>query len=258
MNLSNVSRTAIFTLIVRDIMVKKKILKDPMAVHCLERIIQMASAEDKKQITKMIKSVSGIGFHEARSNGDRALLMDNIVNDYISANPDCTVINLACGFDTRYWRIDNKKCRYIEVDLAEVVALKRDIFKDQISYDIIGCSVLDYSWIDKVTDKGNKNFLLIAEGLLMYFPEQEAIKFLQMLSRKFTQSRFIFDMLPKYLTKGFWRIIIGWLSKKYFGFTAYMEFGFNKPGDIEAVSPGFKVIENKKVDIRSIIYTSIN
>ncbi|MGE5223088.1 MAG: class I SAM-dependent methyltransferase [Omnitrophica WOR_2 bacterium] len=53
-----------------------------------------------------------------------------MVHQYIAANPHYTVINLACGFDTRFWRIANENCRYIEIDLSKVVALKRKLLKD--------------------------------------------------------------------------------------------------------------------------------
>jgi O-methyltransferase involved in polyketide biosynthesis len=239
-------------------MVKRNIIKDPLAAHCLESIMRLASADDKEQMAKMTTYASGSGFHDARSNGDRAMVLDAIAGDYIAGNPGCTVVNLACGFDTRYWRIDHTKCRYIEVDLPEVVALKREILKDRIGYELIGCSVLDYSWIDKVTEKGNRDMLLIAEGLLMYLPEPLAVPFLQTLPQRFVHSRFLFDMVPKFATKGVWKKILARLSRKYFGFTVSMEFGFKKPGDIEAVSHGFKVISDKRMGGRLIIQASIN
>ena len=146
MKLTNVSRTAIFTLVTRVVtMEKKKLgLKDPKALLCFDRLMMLATEEEKHQITKMKKLISGIFYHDARPNVERLMIIDTIVNNYISNNPGSTVINLACGFDTRFWRIDNKKCRYIEIDLPEVVALKQEILKEHINYELIGCSILDY------------------------------------------------------------------------------------------------------------------
>ncbi len=86
------------------------------------------------------------------------------------------MINLACGLDTRFWRIENEKCKYIELDLPEMIELKREILKDHLGYELIGCSVLDTSWIDQVTSNGNSNFLLLAEGLFYYLPKQEVTR----------------------------------------------------------------------------------
>ena len=49
-------------------------------------------------------------------------VFDDSANRFIADNPGCTVINLACGFDTRFWRIANQNCTYIELDLPDVVA----------------------------------------------------------------------------------------------------------------------------------------
>lgn len=259
MNLSNVSRTAIFTLIMRDIMVKKKIISDPKAEFCLEKIIQLAAEEDNNQINKMKKSLKGIGYYDSViPHSKRVKNLDSIANKYILNNTGCTIINLACGFDTRFWRINNKNCRYIEIDLPEVVELKKEIFKESLTYEIIGCSALDYKWIDMVTASGNKNFLIILEGLLMYLSEKDGIGLLQTISKRFLHSQLIFDMFPKFMTKGWWKTLTNWISKKTFGFKISMDFGFNKPTDLENISSGFKIINTGKLDSRSLIYASIN
>jgi O-methyltransferase involved in polyketide biosynthesis len=260
MKLTNVSRTAIFTLATRVVTIEKKKLglKDPKALICFDRLMMLATEEEKHQISKMKKLISGIFYHDARPNVERLMIIDTIVNNYISNNPGCTVINLACGFDTRFWRIDNKKCRYIEIDLPEVVVLKKEILNEHINYELIGCSILDYSWVDKVTTSGNKNFFIIAEGLLMYLPEKEGISFLEMLSRSFNHSQFTFDMFPKYITNRFWKMMIKWQAIVTFGYNVSLEFGFKKPNDIEKISSRFKVIETKKLGMRMIINSSIN
>ena len=86
------------------------------------------------------------------------------------------MINLACGFDTRFWRIENEKCKYVELDLPGMIELKREILKDHLDYELIGCSVLDTSWIDQVTSNGNSSFLLLAEGLFYYLPKQDVTR----------------------------------------------------------------------------------
>jgi O-methyltransferase involved in polyketide biosynthesis len=259
MNLSNISRTAIITLVVHVIMSEKKIINDPMAVLCLENMMSLATEEEKQQIIKTKNLLKGIGRFDAKSMTKRLKIMDAIVNDHITHNLNCTVINLACGFDTRYWRIDNKKCNYIEIDLSEVVAIKQELLKENINYEIIGCSVLDYSWIDKATTSGNENFLIIAEGLLNYLPEQDVRNFLQTISQRFINSQIVFDMFPKYLTKGLWKIITTWHSRLLLGMDISFESGYNKPKEIESYGFGYKIIDIKKLGYGSmIINSSIN
>ncbi len=94
----------------------------PMAVLCLDGLIFAASAEEKNWIIGRKQFYAGISIRDAITGAKRARRFDDVANRYIAANPHCMAINFACGFDTRYWRIANQDCRYIEVDLPEVAA----------------------------------------------------------------------------------------------------------------------------------------
>ena len=37
----------------------------------------------------------------------RSVVFDELVSEFISKYPDCTVVNIACGLDTRAYRMDN-------------------------------------------------------------------------------------------------------------------------------------------------------
>jgi len=132
----------------------------------------------------------------------RARKYDQVVNNYISNNLLCTVINLGCGFDTRFWRINNKKCVYIDIDLPEIIAIKKEILKKYLSYELIGYSVLDPSWIEKVISKSNKNVILIAEGLFMYLPKIDVINLFETISNSFYQSQIILEVVTEKYTHG--------------------------------------------------------
>ena len=257
MNISDVSRTAILTLLVHVNASEKKNVdfNDPMAVLCLDRLISIASAKEKKWI---IWQKRLIATPDARALARRVETFDNIANLFISNNPKCTVINLACGFDTRFWRIENKDCRYIEIDLPEVVALKREILKDQLSYELIGCSVLDASWIDRVTTNGNSNFLLLAEGLFMFLPEQDVKNLLQLMGQKLVHSQLVVEIAHEKFTKGFWKMIFA-LQARVWGLDVSFAFGIKNPRDIESYGNGLKVLGDVKgSSVGPIIIVSIN
>ncbi len=129
-----------------------------MAVLCFERLLSVASEEEKHWIMREKRIYGGIQTHHSIDGANRAKVFDDTANRFIADNPNCTVINLGCGFDTRFWRIAHENCRFIEIDLPEVIALKREIFKDQLGYELIGCSVLDSTWIDQVTRSWKQPF----------------------------------------------------------------------------------------------------
>jgi O-methyltransferase involved in polyketide biosynthesis len=260
MNLSQVSRTAILLLICRAVEAEKNksVFNDPMAVLCLERLMSIASEEDRHWIIRHKRLYEGIQGRDAKAGVRRLKVFDNAANRFIADNPKCTVINLACGFDTRFWRIENEKCKYIELDLPGVIELKKEILKDHLGYEVIGCSALDTSWIDSVTINGNTDFLLLAEGLFMWLPPHEAIRLFKEIGERFYRSQLVLDMVPEKYTKGIWKKLIHLHSRIDLGLDVSWDFGIKNTHDIEVYGNGLKVIGEEKGSAGPIITVSIN
>jgi methyltransferase (TIGR00027 family) len=256
MKLTDVSETAILTLRchVIESQKNKPIINDPMAKYCLDKLVSLASEDEKALFNR--KVLSALTNHIAL----RARKYDSIINDFISKNPSSTVVNLGCGFDTRYWRIDNKKCEYIELDLPEIVEIKKEILKDRLSYELIGCSVLDTSWIDRVTSKGNRNFLLIAEGLFMYLPKADVINLFKTFSERFYHSQIVLEVVTEKYTRGIWKKIVEIKFKQEFGSNAgsSYNFGVKNAFELESYGNGIKVMNEwsyfEDPDMRPRIY----
>ena len=102
-DLSQVSRTAILLLICRAVEAERDIsaFNDPMAVLCLDRLMSVASDEDKRWMIRHKRMYEGVQGRDARAGVRRVQAFDDAANRFIAGNPGCTVINLACGFDTR-------------------------------------------------------------------------------------------------------------------------------------------------------------
>ncbi len=262
MNLSQVSRTAISTLIGRAVESERKnaIFVDPMAVLCLERLMALATSEEKSWMLRQKRLFAGIQAFHAKALARRTRAIDASANLFISNHPDCTVINLACGFDTRFWRIENDGCRFVEIDLPEIVLLKREILKDQLDYELMSCSVLDASWIDQVTVNGNSSFLLLAEGLFMYLPEPDAKKLFQRLAQRFDRSQLVLDMVLEKYTKGLWKKLVTLETKVTWGLETSYVFGIKHPHELESYGQGLRVLGEVKggTGLGPIITLSIN
>jgi O-methyltransferase involved in polyketide biosynthesis len=260
MDISQVSRTAILTLIGHAVEAErdKSGFNDPMAVLCLENLLSGASGEEKRWIIKHKQLYEGIQARDVKSLTRRVNAFDDAANRFIKDHPNCSVVNLACGFDTRFWRIENERCRYLEIDLPEVIQLKKELLKDQLGYKLIGCSVLDTSWIDKVTSDGNTGFLLLAEGLFMWFPPKEAARLFKEIGERFARSQLVLDLVPERYTKGIWKKFIRLHSRIDWGLDVAWDFGIKNTHDIEAYGKGLKVIGEEKGSFGPVITVSIN
>ena len=259
MEISQVSRTAILLLICRAVASEKDKAEfaDPMAVLCLERLISIASEEDKRWILKHKGMYEGFHKRDAIAGVRRGKAFDKIVDRFIANNPKCTVINLACGFDTRFWRIDHEKCRYLDLDLPEVIALKRELLSDHLGYELIGRSVLDLSWIDEVTSNGNTGFILIAEGLFPWLLPQDAVRLFKEIGEKFARSQLVMDTVHERYTKGIWKKLVRLHFRLDMGLDVTWDFGLKNSHDLEEYGKGLKVIGEEKGSAGPIITITV-
>jgi methyltransferase (TIGR00027 family) len=241
MDLSDVSRTAILTLRCRVIESEKPspVIRDPMARFLLDQLASWASpAErpmfDQPQPTTLTNPMAL-----------RARKYDAVSRDFIAANPSCTVVNLGCGFDTRYWRIAPAHCRYVELDLPEIVAVKRELLGERLEYELIGCSVLDPSWIDALTTDGHRHFLLLAEGLFMYLPKADVRQLFQTIAGRFARSQITFEVVKEMYTRGLWKKIVERKIRGRMGIDsgAAFSFGVRNGREIETYADGLRVLD---------------
>ncbi len=246
--LSQVSRTAILTLICRAVETERRPAEfsDPLAGVCLERLMQMASEHDRRWMARERRLYAGFHERDARAQARRAKTFDLAANRFIADHAECTVVNLGCGFDTRFWRIDSARCRYIELDLPPVIALKRAVLKGYLGYELISGSVLDLSWIDTVTASGHSAFLLLAEGLFMYLPERGVARLLGAIGERFSGSRLMLDVTAAKYTRGLWKQLLRLDARLTWGMDMPAVSGTQDARDLECCSSALKVIAEEK------------
>lgn len=259
MDLSQVSRTAVILLICRVVLSEKDAAcRDPEAEFLLEKLLSAVDEGERSWILKLKRQYAGAHLSEARASLRRDCIFDLAADEFIAAHPGCTVLNLACGFDTRYWHLKQGGYTYIELDLPEMVQLKQALLGEKLTYELIGCSVLDTSWINRVTSKGNANFLILAQGLFMYLPPQEVQRLFKEMGARFTRSRMIATMASSGWTKGLGKAIVRLNSRLDWGLDVIFTFGIRRPLDMEGFSPAFKVIKVDPGNVGPVVTVSIN
>ena len=129
------------------------------------------------------------------SNGviARTIVFDELVKDFINKNPDCTVVNIACGLDTRFYRMDNGRITWYNVDLPETIEVRDAIYHESGRVSTIGISATNPDWADKVTKRGK--MLFIIEGLSMYLTSDENAQMLSIIKDKFDNATVLMECL---------------------------------------------------------------
>jgi len=125
----------------------------------------------------------------------RTELLDKGVRAFIERHPQGLVVNMGCGLDARFFRLDNGAMTWIDVDLAEVINIRQQFFQENDRYRMLAASILDRGWLDGIMPQEGQKVLLIAEGTLMYFQEEAVKTLFEDLIAKFSQSIFLFEVM---------------------------------------------------------------
>lgn len=133
----------------------------------------------------------------------RSLAADRCTIAYLRAHPKATVVALAEGFQTSFWRLDaavhDPQFRWLSVDLPPVIALRQELLPQSPRITNLAQSALDYSWMDRVD--ASDGVFITAEGLLMYLQPDEAMDLITQCAKRFPGAQMFFDLPPTILKK---------------------------------------------------------
>ena len=184
-DLSGVSETALMTLQVRAAEAKRPdaILEDPKAIQLVDSIDY---------------DFAKFGFTRRQDMALRALIFDKHTRRYLIDHPEATVVALAEGLQTSFFRLDDSdvsnQFRWLTVDLPPMIELRRKLLPASERVQMCAQSALDFSWMDQV-DKDHGVFIT-AEGLLMYLQPDEALALITECAARFPGGQMMFDLPP--------------------------------------------------------------
>ena len=97
--------------------------------------------------------------------------------------------------DTRFQRIGGQKAVFYDMDLPEVMALRRELIPEEPGNVYIAASLLDTDWMDDLCRRHpDAEFIFIVEGVLMYFYEKQVKSFLHHVASRFGGGELWFDV----------------------------------------------------------------
>lgn len=166
----------------------------------------------------------------------RAKKLDAVTRDFLAEHAGGVVLQLGCGLDSRFWRVDDGQVEWYDLDMPPVVELRRQFFAASERYHLVAASVTDLEWVDTVTARG-RPVLVVAEGLLMYLGEADVRRLVVRLHETFPGCRLIADVFSR-LTA---RSATGHPSLKQTGAT--IGWGIDDPRELETWAPGLRLLE---------------
>lgn len=207
----------------------------PLAVRAMETQKSNPVVVDKKAveiIAQIKKDDVIVDGGEISTHGilARTKVIDDEIKKILLVKPNTVIINLGAGLDTRICRIDNGQLSCFELDLRDVISLRKQFFAENERIHFILKSVLDDSWISELGQINRENVVIIAEGLLMYFSEQDVRKIFHLLAAHLRGAHMYFDIVHSYF-----------VGK---GISSTFLWGLDKAKEIEKLCPGIRLINS--------------
>jgi O-methyltransferase involved in polyketide biosynthesis len=166
----------------------------------------------------------------------RAKKLDIVTQGFLEEHPGGVVLQLGCGLDSRFLRVDNGQVHWYDLDMPAVVELRHQFFSESERYHMIAALVTDLEWVETVTSDG-RPVLVVAEGLLMYLDEADVRRLVLRLHETFPGCRLIADVFSRMTA----RSATNHPSLKSTGAT--IGWGIDDPCELEAWAPGLRLLE---------------
>lgn len=160
----------------------------------------------------------------------RTKIIDDEVKGILSQDANTMIINLGAGLDTRITRVDNGLLKWYDLDLPDVIQFRRQFFSEDERIQTIPKSVLDTTWMEEIHPYKNGRVIIIAEGLLMYFPKEDVSKILALLANHFPGADMFFDVVHSYF-----------INKKI---SSTFLWGVDNAKDIKKLHPAVELVQS--------------
>ncbi len=161
------------------------LLRDP---HAVELFAHLGGGMD---------SLMGMSALDQTFTMLRARQFDRFARRFLVAHPAGLVVDIGCGLDTRFDRLDDGQVAWLGLDLPEVIALRREFLPEAERCRLLPGSMFDLAWLDVVAQM-SRPVIFLAEGVFPYFSEAEVMPVVAALVGRFPGGELVFDALSSF------------------------------------------------------------
>jgi methyltransferase (TIGR00027 family) len=192
-SLSGVAETLLITLAIRGFESQRPdaLVKDERAEVLVSQMDQdflrskLARIKDYSQVATILRSRE----------------FDRHAQDFLARHSRAVVVHIGCGLDTRFDRVDDGQVEWYDLDLPEVIQLRRKLIGGEGErYHLLACSVLDNAWLETVSEHRQRPFLFLAEGVLMYLEEAQVKSLVLTLKEHSPGAELAFDTFSPFFS----------------------------------------------------------
>lgn len=120
----------------------------------------------------------------------RTIVLDKLVKTYLAGHGGAVVVNIACGLDTRCYRMSDYSHWY-NLDLPETIAVRDALLPALEREKNIPCNLNDTSWFSEIDASGGAVFF--AAGVFYYFLTPQVKALVCAMAEAFPGGKLVFD-----------------------------------------------------------------
>jgi len=200
------------------------IVDDPRAVALLEQIDYDFSKFDNDWRAQLAVAV-------------RTEILDQAVSAFLAAHPNGLIINLAAGLDTRFYRLDNGRMLWVDVDLPNSMALRKTFMQETDRHTFVTGSVLEEAWAEAIAPlAAGRRVLIVIEGLSFYLDEDEMRGLFTRMLHHFPGAEVVLEAFGTFATRN------TWLFRSVSQTDAVFKWGLDHGRDLARLHPAVRCL----------------
>lgn len=130
----------------------------------------------------------------------RTIVLDQLTKAWLGAHPGAVVVNIACGLDTRCYRMAGY-AHWHNLDLPETMAVREKFLPESGAISQIAMSAMD-DWGGKISEQ-NVPVLIVIEGLTMYLNAKDVQQIFKVISSRFSKATVFVETMNPMIVKRF-------------------------------------------------------
>ena len=220
----------------------------PKLSGVLETMLQTVYARAKEtktrgaiKDTKAVEIIDKINYDFSLADKDSAMhsgvVARTIVLDKLANNKGAVVVNIACGLDTRCYRM-NGYTHWYNLDLPETIAVREKLLPESGEISQIAMSAMD-DWSREITEH-DAPAIVIIEGLTMYLSEKDVKEIFDVINKRFNHVTVLVETMNPAMVKHM-------KEKSIEGSKAKFIWGVKDGKELAKLLPNFRFIEENSL-----------
>ena len=180
----------------------------------------------------------------------RTIVLDKLTKSWLASHPGAVVIDIACGLDTRCYRMKGF-CHWYNLDLPETMAVREKLLPESGTISQIAMSAMD-DWGGEISELSEQNVpvLIVIEGLTMYLNAKDVQQIFKVISSRFSKATVFVETMNPVMVRHF-------KEKSIDASNAKFTWGIKNGKALAELLPGFRFVEEHSLTEGMAVFAPI-